>query len=69
MKAFAWFAFIYLALTLFLTLLAVLGDTATAGNLLNLTELLLSWKVIGGGLAVLGGNAFKDPIAERIRGK
>ena len=61
-KALAYVALVALILTLGSTLLTIWLQLNPRGDLLNLTKLLLSWQVIAGGLAVGGGNTFKEEI-------
>lgn len=57
-----------LILSLLATLTAIWLQLPAKGDLLRLTELLLSWKVIAGGLAVGGGSTFKQEIKKLLGG-
>ena len=61
-KALACVALIALILTLGSTLLTIWAQLNPKDELLKLTQLLLSWQVIAGGLAVGGGKTFKEEI-------
>ena len=61
-NALAWVAIVALTLTLGSTLLTIWLQLAPKGDLLRLTELLLSWKVIAGGLAIGAGSTFREEI-------
>jgi hypothetical protein len=66
-KALGYVAVIALALTLGSTLVAIWGQWAPKSDLLRLTELLLSWHVIAGGLAVGAASTFREEIKSRIK--
>ena len=55
-------AIIALSVTLVLTIVTIWLETNSATQYLELTQALLSWQVIAGGLAVGGGNTFKNEI-------
>ena len=61
-KALGYVAIMALILTLGSTLLTIWLQMKPKDELLKLTQLLLSWQVIAGGLAVGGGKTFKDEI-------
>ena len=61
-KALAYVALIALILTLGSTLLAIWLRLTSRDDLFKLTQLLLSWQVIAGGLAVGGGKTFQQEI-------
>ena len=65
-KALAWVAIVALTLSLGTTLIAIALQVPAKGDLLRLTELLLSWKVIAGVLAVGGGSTFKQEIKQLL---
>ena len=44
-----------------------LGTVVAQDDLLRLTELLLSWRVIAGGLAVGAASTFREEIKSRIK--
>jgi len=60
--ALAWVAIVALILSLGSTLITILLQVPAKGDLLRLTELLLSWQVIAGGLAIGGGSTFSQEI-------
>ncbi|MFI5167048.1 MAG: hypothetical protein ACHQQS_10535 [Thermoanaerobaculales bacterium] len=55
-------ALVALIATLLCTLWEVMNEPTPADDLLKLTQLLLSWPVITGGLAVGGGVTFRVEI-------
>jgi len=59
-KALAYVALVALILTLGSTFLAIWAELKPKGELLQLTQLLLSWQVIAGGLAVGGAKTFNQ---------
>ena len=61
-KALAYVALVALILTLGSTLLTICAQLKPKDELLKLTQLLLSWQVIAGGLAVGGGKTFNQEI-------
>lgn len=61
-KALAYVALIALILTLGSDLLAIWLQLEPKDELLKLTQLLLSWQVIAGGLVVGGGKSFQQEI-------
>ena len=61
-KALAYVAIIALIVTLGSALLTIWLRLTSKDDLLKLTQLLLSWQVIAGGLAVGGGKTFKQEI-------
>lgn len=61
-KALAWVAIIALIGSLGSTFVAIWLELDPKGDLLRLTELLLSWQVIAGGLAIGAGSTFKGEI-------
>ncbi len=61
-KALAIVALVALILTLGSTLVAIWGQLTPKDELLKLTQLLLSWQVIAGGLAVGGAKTFQTEI-------
>jgi hypothetical protein len=67
-KALAWVAIVALILSLGSTFLAIWLQVPAKGDLLRLTELLLSWQVIAGGLAIGGGSTFKEEIKKLLGG-
>jgi hypothetical protein len=67
-KTVAWIGSIVFLVTLILTLGAVLLGTSNVDNLLRLTQMLLSWQVIGGMTALGFGVGFAESIDERLRG-
>jgi hypothetical protein len=62
------FAFVALLATFGSTLFAIWTGMPSAGQFMELTEILLSWKVISGGLVVGGVHTFKKDIAARLSG-
>jgi len=54
--------------TLMLTLIGVLSGWSSVENLLQLTQMLRSWQVIGGMAALGFGAGFSKQIAARIQG-
>jgi len=67
-KALGVFAYLALVVTFVSTFLAIAMGCSSAGQFMELTKVLLSWKVISGGLLVGGVHTFKDDIAARLRG-
>lgn len=67
-KALACVALVALILTLGSTLLTIWLQAPPKEELLKLTQLLLSWQVISGGLAVGGATTFQAEI-ETLLGK
>ncbi len=61
-QALAYVALIALILTLGSTLLAIWAQLGSKDDLLKLTQLLLSWQVIAGGLAAGAGSTFHKEI-------
>jgi hypothetical protein len=61
-KALAYVALVALILTLGSTLLTIWAELKPKDDLLQLTQKLLSWQVIAGGLAVGGGKTFSQEI-------
>ena len=61
-KALAIFSFITLFIVLGSTVYAIWTEMAQKDDLLTLTELLLSWEVIAGGLAIGTGTTFNTEI-------
>jgi hypothetical protein len=61
-KALAIVALVALIFTLGSTLVAIWGQLTPKDELLKLTQLLLSWQVIAGGLAVGGAKTFQAEI-------
>ena len=61
-KALAYVALVALILTLGSTLLTIWAQLKPKDKLLKLTQLLLSWQVIAGGLVVGGGKTFQQEI-------
>jgi hypothetical protein len=59
-------AFIALVLSVGSTLVAAWFELDNFGDYLALTEALLSWEVIAGGLAIGAGSTFKSNIAGLI---
>ena len=64
--ALAWVAIVALIVSLVSTLIAIWLQVPAKGDLLRLTELLLSWQVIAGGLAIGGGSAFSEQIIQLL---
>jgi hypothetical protein len=65
-KALAYVAVVAVTLTLASTLVAIWWQLGPKGDLLALLQLLLSWKVIAGGLAVGGAVTFEREIKSLI---
>jgi len=61
-KALAYVGLVALILTLGSTLVTIWARLESKDELLKLTQLLLSWQVIAGGLAVGGGKTFNQEI-------
>jgi hypothetical protein len=61
-KALAYVALVVLILTLGSTLLTICAQLKPKDELLKFTQLLLSWQVIAGGLAVGGVKTFNQEI-------
>jgi len=61
-KALAYVAILALIFTLGSTLLAIWLQAPPKDKLFDLTKLLLSWQVIGGGLVAGGGKTFQQEI-------
>ena len=61
-KALAIFSFITLVIVLGSTVVAIWTEMAQKDDLLTLTELLLSWEVIAGGLAIGAAKTFRKEI-------
>ena len=61
-KALAYVALVALILTLGSTLLTICAQLPSKDDLLKLTQLLLSWQVIAGGLTVGGVKTFNQEI-------
>jgi len=61
-KALAWIAMVTLVVSLSSTLFAIWLQLQPKDDLLRLTELLLSWQVIAGGLALGGAVTFSKEI-------
>ena len=66
-KALAYVALVALILTLGSTLYAIWAGLNPKGDLLQLTQHLLSWQVIAGGLAVGGAKTFKQEIKDLVK--
>jgi hypothetical protein len=64
----AWIAIVTLIVSLTSTLVAIWGQLPPKDDLLRLTELLLSWQVIAGGLAIGGASAFSEQIKRLLVG-
>lgn len=65
-------ALLSLSATLLFTLIAILCESNTKGDLLELTKILLGWPFVSGGLAVVAAHTFRKEIEEvigRIRRK
>jgi formate hydrogenlyase subunit 4 len=61
-KALAWVAMVALIVLLTSTLVAIWLQLAPKDDLFRLTQLLLSWQVIAGGLVIGGGSTFSQEI-------
>jgi hypothetical protein len=61
-KSLAYVALIALILTLGSTLITIWAQLPPKDELLNLTQHILSWQVIAGGLAAAGGKTFMEEI-------
>ncbi len=61
-KALAYVALVALILTLGATLVTICAQSEPRNDLLKLTQLLLSWQVVAGGLVIGGGTTFKEEI-------
>lgn len=66
-KALAYVAILALILTLGSTLVTIWAQLPPKDELLKLAQLLLSWQVIAGGLAVGGGKTFKGEIKALLK--
>ncbi len=60
-------AIVALSVTLVLIIVTIWMETNSATQYLELTQALLSWQVIAGGLAVRAGNTFQNEIAALLR--
>ncbi len=60
-------AIVALSVTLVLIILTIWMEINSATQYLELTQALLSWQVIAGGLAVGAGNTFQNEIAALLR--
>jgi len=65
-RALAYVALVALILTLGSTLVTIWARLESKDDLLKLTQLLLSWQVIAGGLAVGGGKTFDKEIKDLL---
>ncbi len=63
------FAYLVLVVAIVSTFFAIAMGKASAGQFLELTEALLSWPVIAGGLAVGAGQTFKGEIRAFLQRK
>ena len=61
-KVLGWIAIIALVVTLGLTIVTIWMERPSAAQYLELTQALLSWPVIAGGLAVGVGSTFYEQI-------
>ena len=61
-KALAVIALLSLSATLLSTLIAIWGKCVQRSDLLDLTKVLLDWKIIAGGLVIGGGKEIKKLI-------
>jgi hypothetical protein len=59
-------AFLVIIALLLLDVFAILAQLPAKEDLLRLSELLLSWQVVGGSLAVGGAVTFQSEIRARI---
>ena len=57
-----WVALVTVTATLAVTFFTIWTGKASADQFLQLTDLLLSWDVIAGGLAIAAGTAFYTEI-------
>ncbi len=60
-------AIVALSVTLVLTIATIWMETNSAPQYLELTQALLSWQVIAGGLALGAVNTFQSEIAALLR--
>jgi hypothetical protein len=65
----AWIAIVALIISLTSTLIAIWQQLPAKDDLLSLTELLLSWQVIAGALAIGGASAFSEEIKILLTGE
>jgi hypothetical protein len=66
-KALAYVALVVLILTLGSTLITIWAELNPKADLLTLTQHLLSWPVIAGGLAVGGAKTFNQEIKDLLK--
>ena len=60
-------ALLSLGATLFSTFLSIWRESPQKGDLLELTKILLDWKIIAGGLVIGTGHTFGKEINELIK--
>jgi len=65
-KALAWVALVTLIVTLTSTVVTIWLKLPQKEDLLRLTQLLLSWQVIAGGLAIGAGSTFSKEISQLL---